>query len=204
MSLLWESRIKERGQVKSRDVLPSTHLANFYHFALFFTVLFLIWLSEITLPCTASSFLTDDQWNAFSRSDNWVLIHHLKWKCSRSVVSKSLQSHGCSPPGSSIHRIFQAIVLEWVAISFSNQSFKISLCPPAHTNPPPHFVFYPDYFSLKPSIITLNHTQLGYILFHYVIVFACLSCLFVKIVNSMNLSVIFIPALPAPKTVSKM
>ena len=27
----------------------------------------------------------------------------------------------CSPPGSSIHRIFQARVLEWVAISFSNR-----------------------------------------------------------------------------------
>ena len=26
----------------------------------------------------------------------------------------------CSPPGSSIHGIFQARVLEWVAISFSN------------------------------------------------------------------------------------
>jgi len=44
-----------------------------------------------------------------------------------------------SPPGSHIHGIFQAIVLEWVAISFSNQSFKTNLCPPAHTNPPPLF-----------------------------------------------------------------
>ena len=26
----------------------------------------------------------------------------------------------CSPPGSSVHGIFQAIVLEWIAISFSN------------------------------------------------------------------------------------
>ena len=26
----------------------------------------------------------------------------------------------CSPPGSSIHGIFQARILEWVAISFSN------------------------------------------------------------------------------------
>ena len=28
----------------------------------------------------------------------------------------------CSPPGSSVHRIFQARVLEWVAISFSRGS----------------------------------------------------------------------------------
>ena len=27
---------------------------------------------------------------------------------------------GCSPPGSSVHRISQARLLEWVAISFSN------------------------------------------------------------------------------------
>ena len=28
----------------------------------------------------------------------------------------------CSPPGSSVHGIFQAIVLEWIAISFSRVS----------------------------------------------------------------------------------
>ena len=28
----------------------------------------------------------------------------------------------CSLPGSSVHRIFQAIVLEWIAISFSRGS----------------------------------------------------------------------------------
>ena len=30
----------------------------------------------------------------------------------------------CSLPGSSVHGIFQAIVLEWIAISFSNPGFK--------------------------------------------------------------------------------
>ena len=33
----------------------------------------------------------------------------------------------CSPPGSSIHRIFQARVLEWGAIAFSNNSFIASV-----------------------------------------------------------------------------
>ena len=28
----------------------------------------------------------------------------------------------CSPPGSSVHRIFQARILEWVAISFSRDA----------------------------------------------------------------------------------
>ena len=42
------------------------------------------------------------------------------------AAAKSLQScptpsdpMDCNPPGSSIHRIFQARVLEWVAIAFS-------------------------------------------------------------------------------------
>ena len=30
----------------------------------------------------------------------------------------------CSPPGSSIHGIFQARVLEWVAIAFSNNLIR--------------------------------------------------------------------------------
>ena len=31
----------------------------------------------------------------------------------------------CSPPGSSVHGIFQARVLEWVAIAFSVEEFII-------------------------------------------------------------------------------
>ena len=38
---------------------------------------------------------------------------------SRSVVSDSVQPIDGSPPGSSVHRILQARILEWVAISFS-------------------------------------------------------------------------------------
>ena len=30
----------------------------------------------------------------------------------------------CSPPGSSVHGIFQERILEWVAISFSRKSFR--------------------------------------------------------------------------------
>ena len=40
--------------------------------------------------------------------------------CSCSVLSDSLRSHGlCTLPGSSVHGIFQARILEWVAVSFS-------------------------------------------------------------------------------------
>ena len=47
-------------------------------------------------------------------------------KCLRAASAKSLQlcptlcdPIDCSPPGSSIHGIFQARVLEWIAIAFS-------------------------------------------------------------------------------------
>ena len=40
--------------------------------------------------------------------------------CVCSVVSNSLQPHG--PPGSSVQRILQARILEWVAISYSKGS----------------------------------------------------------------------------------
>ena len=41
---------------------------------------------------------------------------------SPSVVSDSLWSYNCSSPGSSVHGILQARILEWVAISFSRGS----------------------------------------------------------------------------------
>ena len=41
---------------------------------------------------------------------------------SHSVVSDSLQPMDCSPPDPSVHGIFQARILEWVAISFSRES----------------------------------------------------------------------------------
>ena len=39
-----------------------------------------------------------------------------------SVVSYSLQLHGLILPDSSVHRILQTRILEWVAISFSRGS----------------------------------------------------------------------------------
>ena len=45
-----------------------------------------------------------------------------KWKWSRLVMSDSLQPMDCNLSSSSDHGIFQARVLEWVAISFSRGS----------------------------------------------------------------------------------
>ena len=39
-----------------------------------------------------------------------------------SVLSNSWDPMDCSPPGSSVHRILQVRILEWVAISFSKGS----------------------------------------------------------------------------------
>ena len=57
----------------------------------------------------------------------FVLSAHIAWEYQ--AASKSLQScptlcdpMGCSLPGSSVHGIFQATVLEWIAISFSRGS----------------------------------------------------------------------------------
>ena len=41
---------------------------------------------------------------------------------SREVMSNSSYPMDCIPPGSSVHRILQARILEWVAISFSRGS----------------------------------------------------------------------------------
>ena len=41
----------------------------------------------------------------------------LKWSESHSVMSNSLWPMDCSPPGSSVHGILQARILEWVATS---------------------------------------------------------------------------------------
>ena len=46
------------------------------------------------------------------------------WKWSHSVVSTLCNTVDCSPPGSSVHGILQARILEWVAISFSRGSSR--------------------------------------------------------------------------------
>ena len=62
----------------------------------------------------------------FSRQEHWggltfpsPMHESEKWKESRSVVSDSSDPMDCSPPGSSVHGIFQARVLEWGAIAFA-------------------------------------------------------------------------------------
>ena len=53
----------------------------------------------------------------------WCALMALIWISLITVLvshmSESLQPHLCSPPGSSVHEILQARMLEWVAIPFS-------------------------------------------------------------------------------------
>ena len=65
----------------------------------------------------------------FSRQEHWSglpfpspMRESEKWKWSRSVVPDSYDPMDCSLPGSSVHGIFQARVLEWGAIAFSRRS----------------------------------------------------------------------------------
>ena len=46
------------------------------------------------------------------------------WWFSSSVMSDSCDPMDCSRPGSSVHGIFQARILEWIAISFSRGSSR--------------------------------------------------------------------------------
>ena len=51
------------------------------------------------------------------RNEN--ICPHICCVFSRLVMSNSLRPMDCRPPGSSLHGIFQARILEWVAVSFS-------------------------------------------------------------------------------------
>ena len=78
-----------------------------------------------------------------------LLTHSLvkvKWKWSRSVVW---------PHGSSVHGIFQARVLEWVAISFSNKSLRDKL----GNIPKPETPSHRWGSVLVPSIWVFHHSQ---------------------------------------------
>ena len=55
-------------------------------------------------PDTITTLLIGSRWRQFSRS----------------VVSDSFDPMDCSLPGSSVHGILKARILEWVAISFSS------------------------------------------------------------------------------------
>ena len=74
-----------------------------------------------------------------------IFIYNLYVLC-RSVVSDPLGPVYCSPPGSSVHGIFQAGILEWVAISYSNITFTCVYYLPLFVKAKPRIPWVP-YFS---------------------------------------------------------
>ena len=83
----------------------------------------------------ASSLPTELPGNSLGHSKNIKCSHYRLWvssifepsrhACSvTSVVSNSVWPHDCSLPGSSVHGILQARILEWVAMPSSRGSFQ--------------------------------------------------------------------------------
>ena len=66
------------------------------------------------------SWIAGEFFTAESSGKPQLLIQFSSVQFSRSVVSNSCNPMDCSPPGSSVHGILQARILEWVAISFSS------------------------------------------------------------------------------------
>ena len=82
------------------------------------------------------------------------------------VHANSLQSFStlcdpmdCSLPGSSVHRIFQARILEWVAILFSRPSLSTSQRP--HLPIPSHWGIYFNIWIWRKHKHSVHHSQ-GY------------------------------------------
>ena len=76
----------------------------------------------------------------FARQEHWSglpfpspMHESEKWKWSRSVVSDSSDPMNCSLPGSSIHGILQARILEWVVIPFSREDLSVCFWNDWHT-----------------------------------------------------------------------
>ena len=89
----------------------------------------------------------------------------MKMKSEREVAQSCLTLSDpmhYSLPGSSVHGIFQARILEWGAIAFSESS----LPPPKHT-PLPTLVF-PNLLMVQPHSKSLRTENLGLALFLHI------------------------------------
>ena len=94
----------------------------------------------------------------FSRQEHWSGCHFLlqcmKVKSESEVAQSCLtlsDPMGCSPPGSSVHGIFQARVLEWVAIAFSiyillSRNYSLSVSLTNNLEPPNQSFSFPTFW----------------------------------------------------------
>ena len=78
--------------------------------------------SNASCPSTFSLFM-------ISFSSLVLYAIEVKWSESHPVVSDSLQPRDCCQPGSSVHGILQARILEWVVVPFSRESSQARIEP---------------------------------------------------------------------------
>ena len=93
------------------------------------------------------------------------------------VMSDSLWLHGLgSPPGSSVHGIFQARILEWVAIPFSRGSTQLRIKPASLAQAGGFFTTVPFGKPIihRKSLINLSPFKFCVI---YLFTFACAGSL---------------------------
>ena len=83
------------------------------------------------------------------------LVHLYVCVLCRSVMSDSCNAINCSPPGSSVHGIFQARILEWVAISFSGD------LPYPGIEPTTRVSWIVDSLPIEPFIIKYYYSTSG-------------------------------------------
>ena len=79
-------------------------------------------MSSLVLICVLPTSLLN---KIITLSPCKCLLLHILCVCVRSLSCSTLLQHmDCSPPGSSVHGIFQARILEWVDISISRGSSR--------------------------------------------------------------------------------
>ena len=91
------------------------------------------------------------------------LVGYSPWGCKESEVTQSCQTlchpMDCSPLGSSVHGIFQARVLEWVAISFRG-SFQPGIEPGSPALQADAFLFFIfNHLSNQGSLESWGHKE---------------------------------------------
>ena len=106
--------------IRNNDVI--SHLESSFSFSKQFTLLFGSPKNSVKLWGSYKSIFY--RWRNWGQNVNAVsLFPYIEIKNVKSLSRVRLcDSMDCSPPGSSVHGIFQARVLEWVAISFSRGS----------------------------------------------------------------------------------
>ena len=113
------------------------------------------------VSCIAGGFFTTwaiRETHLQSTNTQYIVFIFMLFSCQ--VVSGSFcNPMDCSPPGSSVHGISQARILEWVAISFSRKSSQ----PRDWTHiSHPHLNSYP-YLKVLHKILSHKRSRVGYL-----------------------------------------